>query len=999
PPPKRKPPPPKRPGTLQLQARRQWAESSEIEMPVPPWREGKSSASSTGATDSRTAWSGSRAWPEWEGPHASDEWNSGSYHGSNSWWEEDQFAEDIGSQMWMDGDDQAPSVIEGSEPASSNDLCELCGLPSHGLMSCQAVKESGLRDADVQLEQEQALREAPPARTTVDSRFAVEVTTCGLRRGFVPFRGNLLHQALQTVNSTEACAALCAGTALQGCGAFSFCSYADSDVDGGYVHMCTLLSPIPGKCDSGRPCAAPCKDLDEQVALVFPGAALAAAAVAANAGNCWSSQHDGGGNATTGVQANRVYQDPNGSSYLFKWVGVISADQCASFCAARSACLGFTFYKLAAGYLAGDFARFDCVLQNSSAALGDGSRTDACCDSGLPCAAQCANHDVYVSLLMKAGGVPEISNCEEYVMYKYSLFTYKVSSCRDLPSSEVMEALCPLSADRQQQQQQRRQHNIHCGAWYLRAPAYLCKLSTVDGQSGPLYGTAAQSPAYQCPADQFCVPPTSFADYEPDSNGTGWYVYKKTSQLPVKASQRVILGVREAECTPNRAETVSRKRGRSDGVQKCEGAGGDPANAKVREAVPEGEKKIEGKVPVLKDGEDPSDGARVLYKLGEQDGRPRAQEVAMLGKDGKVLPIHAGTQTLEEKRKSYYVTAETLGVRVHCESWPGKQTEMRDRWTADEPMDELGVYFGAFDGHGGAQVSEIAAKQLHKNILAHFRSKQVQPASRDEKIKVAVKEAFAQTDKEILALSERKKFDSSGSTAVCAMLHGNPKLGTALRLVLAHVGDSRAVLCRAGQAVQVTEDHKPDRLDEKKRIERAGGLVLNVRGAWRIAAPANPRGASKASRREYAGLSMTRSLGDAAFKNPVPLSSPEPEVRVLPITDKDLFMVLATDGIWAVLSNQEVVDLAGKHWSDPEEAAKTIVRTAFQKGSDDNLTAIVIQFGWADKSTPLYIEKRKQLMEKGVDGGSPILKPVAGGPAGAGNMFGAEKADEFDMFG
>jgi len=231
------------------------------------------------------------------------------------------------------------------------------------------------------------------------------------------------------------------------------------------------------------------------------------------------------------------------------------------------------------------------------------------------------------------------------------------------------------------------------------------------------------------------------------------------------------------------------------------------------------------------------------------------------------------------------------------------------------------------------------------------------------------------------------------------MLHGNPKLGTALRLVLAHVGDSRAVLCRAGQAVQVTEDHKPDRLDEKKRIERAGGLVLNVRGAWRIAAPANPRGASKASRREYAGLSMTRSLGDAAFKNPVPLSSPEPEVRVLPITDKDLFMVLATDGIWAVLSNQEVVDLAGKHWSDPEEAAKTIVRTAFQKGSDDNLTAIVIQFGWADKSTPLYIEKRKQLMEKGVDGGSPILKPVAGGPAGAGNMFGAEKADEFDMFG
>ena len=178
------------------------------------------------------------------------------------------------------------------------------------------------------------------------------------------------------------------------------------------------------------------------------------------------------------------------------------------------------------------------------------------------------------------------------------------------------------------------------------------------------------------------------------------------------------------------------------------------------------------------------EGARVLYRLGEQDGKPRAQEVEMLGKDGKPLPVHAGTQTLEEKRKSYFVTADTLGVRVHAESWPGKQIELQDRFTQDEAMDELGVYFGVFDGHGGAQVSELAAKNLHRNILAFFRQKAVQPASRDEKLKLAVREAFSHTDKEILSLSERKKFDSAGSTAVCAILHGNPKLGTALRLVL-----------------------------------------------------------------------------------------------------------------------------------------------------------------------------------------------------------------------
>jgi len=593
------------------------------------------------------------------------------------------------------------------------------------------------------------------------------------------------------------------------------------------------------------------------------------------------------------------------------------------------------------------------------------------------------------------------------------------------------------------------------------------------------------------------VPPTSFADYEPAPDGSGWYVYKKTGKwkyhpetglyLHIKSTVYYIQKEGDAKSfrkIEDEDDPTIRKMKQSEEMRKAiqstefvqfDESGGHAAAGSEdrednapgrstpsapaplppletvgpvmrpvmpeprREEVVSGEQKNEGKVrewnsekgfgfivPLGKEGEEPNksifvhlwnvvgsthtnpinlrEGARVQFKLGEQDGRARALEVVMLGKDGKPLPVHAGAQTLEEKRKSYYVTAESLGVRVHAESWPGKQLELRDRYTSDEPMDELGVYFGAFDGHGGSQVSEIAAKQLHKNILAHFRQKQVQPASRDEKIKSAVREAFAQTDKEILGLSERKRFDQQGTTALVALLHGNPKLGTALRLVLAHVGDSRAVLCRAGQAVPVTDDHKPERLDEKKRIERAGGLVLNVRGAWRIAAPANPRGGTKASRREYQGLAMTRSLGDLCFKQPTALSTPDPEVKVVPITDKDLFLVLATDGIYNVLSNQDVIDCAGRHWDDPEEAAKNIVRTAFQKGSDENLTAIVIQFGWADKNTPKYLEKRRLMAAQGLDGGSPTLKPVtAPSSVMADDMFAssansAEK-DDFDMFG
>merc|ERR1711920_614239 len=154
------------------------------------------------------------------------------------------------------------------------------------------------------------------------------------------------------------------------------------------------------------------------------------------------------------------------------------------------------------------------------------------------------------------------------------------------------------------------------------------------------------------------------------------------------------------------------------------------------------------------------------------------------------------------------------------------------------------------------------------------------------------------------------------------------------------------------------------------------------------------------------GLAMTRSLGDLCFKRPTALSMPEPEVKVLPITDKDSFLVLANNGIYNVLSNQEVVECAGRYWDDPEEAGKNIVRTAFQKGSDENLTALVIQFGWADKNTPRFIEKRRLLAAQGADGGD-LFRPTAVTSATAGkapkdDIFASANAvekDDFDMFG
>jgi serine/threonine protein phosphatase PrpC/cold shock CspA family protein len=368
------------------------------------------------------------------------------------------------------------------------------------------------------------------------------------------------------------------------------------------------------------------------------------------------------------------------------------------------------------------------------------------------------------------------------------------------------------------------------------------------------------------------------------------------------------------------------------------------------------------------------EGSRVTYKTGEQDGRPCALDVCMLGSDGKPLSMHTDGRSMEEKRKSLYVSAETLKLRVHVESWPGLKKTLCDRYTSAEQLGELGVFYGIFKGHGsgggGAQVADACNKVLHKNVMNQYRILKVQPQSRDEKLRLAMRDAYMQTDKDILESSERKKIEQIGSSAITAVVHGNPKIQTTpLRLVVANVGSSRAVLCRSGEAVALSDDHKPTRADEKKRVERAGGLVLQVKGKWHVCVSANPHSMNKAQRREYQGLEVTRSLGDLYFKNPSQLSVCEPETVVVPLSEKDLFLVLATDGIWNVLSNQEVIDLAASHFDDAEEAAKKIVRTAHQKGSEDNLTAMVLQFGWSDKNAEEILAKRRKKAGASTGGG------------------------------
>ena len=138
-------------------------------------------------------------------------------------------------------------------------------------------------------------------------------------------------------------------------------------------------------------------------------------------------------------------------------------------------------------------------------------------------------------------------------------------------------------------------------------------------------------------------------------------------------------------------------------------------------------------------------------------------------------------------------------------------------------------------------------------------------------------------------------------------------------------GDCRAVLCRGGMAWPLTRDHTAMDDQERTRVQQSGTAFIHWRkGSWRIG---------------RAGIQVTRSLGDVDLK-PCGVSA-EPEVLIRECTSDDSFVILASDGLWDVISNEEAVQYVHDTVKHPDMCAKRLVHEALTRGSQDNITVIV----------------------------------------------------------
>ncbi|KAG5394456.1 hypothetical protein IGI04_024419 [Brassica rapa subsp. trilocularis] len=234
---------------------------------------------------------------------------------------------------------------------------------------------------------------------------------------------------------------------------------------------------------------------------------------------------------------------------------------------------------------------------------------------------------------------------------------------------------------------------------------------------------------------------------------------------------------------------------------------------------------------------------------------------------------------------------------------------------------------GVFDGHGknGHMVSKMARNRLPSLLLTLKKELNEEPhaCEEDEALKweKACFNAFRLIDRELMLQVFNCSF--SGSTAVVAITQGDD-------LMIANLGDSRAVLGTMTEdgeicAVQLTSDLTPDVptsstvAGEAERIRACRGRVHAMK-----AEPSSQR--VWLPNQDIPGLAMSRAFGDFRLKDYGVIAVPE--VSHHRITSKDRFLVLASDGVWDMLTNDEVVSLIWNSGKTQDMAAKLVAEVA-----------------------------------------------------------------------
>ncbi|CAG9321288.1 unnamed protein product [Blepharisma stoltei] len=247
------------------------------------------------------------------------------------------------------------------------------------------------------------------------------------------------------------------------------------------------------------------------------------------------------------------------------------------------------------------------------------------------------------------------------------------------------------------------------------------------------------------------------------------------------------------------------------------------------------------------------------------------------------------------------------------------------------------AFFGVCDGHGlyGHLVSDEIKFALPKLLEEKFKTEK-EPIDWESALSQSIIRVH-----ETVINKPKLNSDFSGSTLNCILINKD-------ELYCANVGDSRAVLGRKQNekfvSVPLSKDHKLNDYGERRRIERLGGRVDNVH---------TPSGISLGPLRVYIGvqnipgLAMSRSIGDKKASDIGVI--PDPEIIKIHLTNDDKFVIIASDGLWDVISSEQAVDICRFSWKSGHihSASEVLIKEATRKWQEkqqymDDITVLVI---------------------------------------------------------
>ena len=258
-------------------------------------------------------------------------------------------------------------------------------------------------------------------------------------------------------------------------------------------------------------------------------------------------------------------------------------------------------------------------------------------------------------------------------------------------------------------------------------------------------------------------------------------------------------------------------------------------------------------------------------------------------------------------------------------------------------IEQIFYFFGIFDGHGGRGCSSYLQENLYKYIQNFSKE--------------SLEKAIYQSENDFLqhyAVDENNNLkDTSGSCGVMAMIKNN-------KLIIGNIGDSRILLFKNGKLFFETVDHKLNSEKEKDRIKKSGGQIYQSQALVPISQKINLPWRVLPGR-----LSVSRTFGDVQakkekFGGKEGVIIPCPDITEFDLDDNFDFMVLGCDGIFDVISNEQIFDIwkivINEHkYKDFEnyeldvnnlcgDFADAIIKSSLFKNSYDNLSCVVVLF-------------------------------------------------------